>query len=587
MDSKKQGFIHYKEVVSLIGLERLGIFGRMISQSLLKVSKLDYLNKAYKKRAHLPAIEFIDSMFEYLGIHYEINEDDLNRIPKTGPFITVSNHPLGGIDGMILIRTLLERRQDFKVVANFLLERVEPLKPYILSVNPFEERQDARSSLQGLKTMLGHLNEGHPIGIFPAGEVSTKNEHGDILDREWLEGSIKIIRKAGVPVIPIYFHAANSRMFYEAAKLSGSLRTALLPYQMTTQNSRRIMLRIGQPIFKKEINARPTNDELRRYLMKKTYFLKNSLIENKNGQHLGPYQPSPSILDKEVLSNELKACETYGDLLFEYKAFKVFLSKKEDIPHLCQEIGLQRENTFRAIGEGTQQEIDLDTYDDYYRHLFIMDMQCLELVGAYRCGLGKDIIQSHGMSGFYLAELFDFDTSLEPMFENSIELGRAFIVPKYQRHPASLLLLWKGIIASVFKEKVGYIMGGVSISNTFSELSKSLITQFMKSYHYDYEVARHVSAKQPYHIALTEEQEEFLNSEIGGDINRLDKLIEELELQPGMRIPVLLKKYLKQNAKIIGFNIDPQFNNALDALMYLDVQKLPQETLQGTLAKFS
>lgn len=583
----KKGFISEQEIVKFLNVRKLGPFGNIIAKSLMKVTRLDYLNRAYQQRAHLPAKEFIDSMFNYLGVRYDIYEKDIKRLPKSGAFITVSNHPLGGIDGMILIRTLLEQRSDFKVIANFLLERVEPLKPYILSVNPFEDRKDVRSSMQGLKSTLAHLRDGHPIGVFPAGEVSTKRRNGAIEDRDWLAGSIKLIQKAQVPVVPIYFHAYNSRGFYKMSNVSGTLRTALLPREMTTQFRRAITVRIGNPIFAKSYEGMSAT-ELSEYLREKTYFLKNSICtKSQVVSNIQPLESTPIKPENLMkIKEELEHCRANDLVLFKYKHFEIFKAKRDIIPNVVNEIGRQREITFRAVGEGTNQELDLDKYDDYYDHLFIYDNENDGIVGAYRCGYGREIYQKYGISGFYLSELFDFDEAMHPFLESSLELGRAFIAKQYQRLPASLFLLWKGIIAMALKSDIKNIIGGVSISNSYTDLSKAIIIDFIKSYHYDQELAQHVKAKNPFRVDLTIEQRKFIRKDVKDSMQRLDKLIDEIEVQAGMNMPVLLKKYLKQNAKLFAFNIDPKFNNAIDGLMYVKVDELPEDTVRSSMSKF-
>jgi putative hemolysin len=126
---------------------------------------------------------------------------------------------------------MLEREPNFKIIANFLLHRIEPMKPYIMPVNPFENHKDAKSSVIGIKETLRHLSDGKPLGMFPAGEVSTYKDGKLVVDKPWEEGAIKVIRKAQVPVVPIYFHAKNSNLFYFLSKINDTLRTAKLPSQ--------------------------------------------------------------------------------------------------------------------------------------------------------------------------------------------------------------------------------------------------------------------------------------------------------------------------------------------------------------------
>src|SRR5699024_3205751 len=149
--------------------------------------------------------------------------------------IAVANHPLGMIDGMILMKILIDKRPDFKVMANFLLNRLDPLKPYILPVNPFEDRKQLASSLSGIRATLKHVQAGKPFGIFPAGEVSTTKIDKNIVDRPWMLEAVKLIQRAKVPIVPIYFHGNNSKAFYRLAKVSDALRTVKLPSEMVSR----------------------------------------------------------------------------------------------------------------------------------------------------------------------------------------------------------------------------------------------------------------------------------------------------------------------------------------------------------------
>ena len=209
-----KGLVSSKEIAKAVKLSKFGFFGTFIGWILLKLLKISTLNKIYNRNSHLEKLEFIDGLLGEFKIKFEIPEEDFKRLPKDGPYITVSNHPLGGIDGILLLKLLLENRSDFKIMANFLLHRIEPLKPYILPVNPFEDKKDVKSSVTGFKNALKHLKEGHPLGIFPAGEVSTYKDGKLLVDKPWEDTAIKLIKRSQVPVVPIYFHAKNSKLFY-------------------------------------------------------------------------------------------------------------------------------------------------------------------------------------------------------------------------------------------------------------------------------------------------------------------------------------------------------------------------------------
>ena len=264
-----------KEIAQVIGLENFGFLGTFIGWLLIKVLRISAINKIYNNNKSKSDLDFLNGVLDDCNIKFEIPEEDLKRIPKEGSFITVSNHPLGGIDGVLLLKLLIEKRADYKIIANFLLHRIVPLKPYVMPVNPFETRKDAKSSIAGIKSALLHLKEGKPLGIFPAGEVSTYKDGKLKVDKPWEEGAVRLIKKAQVPVIPIYFHAKNSWLFYFLSKVSDTLRTAKLPSEVISQKGRIIKVRIGKPISVKDQNEYKEISAFYEFIRKKTYMLAN------------------------------------------------------------------------------------------------------------------------------------------------------------------------------------------------------------------------------------------------------------------------------------------------------------------------
>ena len=592
--STDTGLVTAKEVAKAIHADKYGILGTFFGWVLMKVLKISTLNKIYNRNKHLNNLEFLDGILDEFQIKFEIPEEDMKRLPKEGPYITISNHPLGGIDGILLLKLMLEQRDDFKIIANFLLHRIAPLKPYIMPVNPFEDRKDAASSITGFKNAILHLRKGHPLGVFPAGEVSTYKDGKLVVDKQWEEAAMKLIQKAEVPVVPIYFHAKNSRLFYRLSKISDTLRTAKLPSELLTQKRRVIKVRVGKPISVKSQKEHKSLSEFSEFLRRKTYMLSNTfedkpkILDNLQSQLKVSKLPKRIVtpVDSEVMINEVETLKVKDCRLLTSKNYEVYLAAASDIPNILREIGRLREITFRAVGEGTNEAIDLDTFDTYYHHMFLWDNDKKVLAGAYRMGLGSKIFERHGIDGFYLQDLFRFEPELYKMMSQSLELGRAFIIKEYQQKPMPLFLLWKGIVHTTLRyPEHKFLIGGVSISNQFSNFSKSLMIEFMKSHYYDPYVAQYVHPKKAFKVKLKDADKDFVFDATEADLNKFDKIIDEVE--PGaLRMPVLLKKYIKQNCKLIGFNVDPLFNNAVDGLMYIKIADLPESTVRPVMEEF-
>ena len=291
-------------------------------------------------------------------------------------------------------------------------------------------------------------------------------------------------------------------------------------------------------------------------------------------------------VDNMLMTKEVEALIKNNSRLLQSKNYEVFLAEPKTIPNILREIGRLREITFREVGEGTNEAIDLDTFDTYYHHMFLWDNEKKLIAGAYRMGLGSKIFERYGIDGFYLQDLFRFEPELHKMMSQSIEMGRAFIIKEYQQKPMPLFLLWKGIVHTTLRfPEHKFLIGGVSISNQFSNFSKSLMIEFMKSHYYDPYIAQYVHPKKEFKVILKDADKDFVFDATEADLNKFDKIIDEVE--PGaLRLPVLLKKYIKQNARLVAFNVDPLFNNAVDGLMYIKIADLPDSTVRPVMEEF-
>jgi len=570
------------EFVKAARLGRIG--GASAAKVLMTVLRINRINKLYDEVKHHRGIDFIDALIEKLQLEYEVSEEELKKIPREGPFIIVSNHPFGGIDGMLLVKIIEPIRPDIKVMANFVLNKMEPVSKYMLPVNPFERRKEEASSIIGIKAALEHLHNGGVLGIFPAGEVSSYNEDNfGISDREWQYPAMKMIKKARIPVVPVYFQGSNSRLFHLLGLIHPTLRTVRLPAEVFNKKHKKIRIRIGNPISVKEQDALSDISTFGRYLRARTYAL-GSVLEvykffrpriNRNRK---PEPVAPPVPREEIIEEIERIRDEYS--LFTSDHFDVFCTPSTEIPSIMNELGRLREITFRAVGEGTNRDIDIDEFDLYYNQLFVWDNREQKIVGAYRVGKGREILSRYGVKGFYLQSLFRMKRKFHPILRQSLELGRSFIVEEYQRKPLPLFLLWKGILYFLLKHsEYRYLIGPVSISNNFSQFSRGLIMQYIRENHFEKTLARYVKPRTKYNVPGFNVDEEII-LESTDDLNKFDRFIKEVEPND-YSMPILLKRYLKLNGRIIGFNLDPKFNDALDGLLVLDLYDVPMDTISS------
>ncbi|MFQ3579102.1 MAG: GNAT family N-acyltransferase [Bacteroidales bacterium] len=575
-------FVSKEEILKLVQLKKFG--ADLVVNLLMQIFKLKKIREFYAEREQLEPLDFINEVLNYLEVEYEILEADIKKIPANEAFIVISNHPFGGIDALIMYKIISQQRSDFKILTTIDVKQIKPLEDCFFYINNYEKKKKSKeTNYQSLKSVFEHIQKNGCLGVFPSGEVAAYSlENSNFVDRTWDIATIKLIKSMNVPVIPLNFQASENFIINILGKIHPLLKTVRLSPDIFTKKDKVIKIRIGTPISKKEQSAFTDNEEFGRFLRARTYSLVHKIEVNplffKPKFRWKKPQPISEAKPIEQLVDEINTTiEKY--LLFSVKEFKVFCAPAQDIPVALHELGRLREITFREVGEGTNKDIDLDEYDIYYHHLIIWDEVNRKIVGAYRIGKGKDILALYGINGFYVTSLFDISNKLEPILQQSLELGRSFIIKEYQRKPLPLYLLWKGLLYFVLKnQEYRYLTGPVSISNQFSEFSKSLIVQFIHSHYFNHELAQYVKSRKKFSIPKDIQQDiNTLVKQSAKNLNVLDDLIYDIESD--LRIPVLLKKYLSIGAKIVSFNIDPKFNNCLDGLIILDIFDIPSDVI--------
>ena len=237
---------------------------------------VDKTNDYHSRNMHLSGPDFSHKMFEELGAPMTIrNEEVLSSIPD-GPFITVSNHPYGALDGMALIDIVGHHRPDFKVMVNMILNHIGALRPNFIAVDALASNDPTKRavSVKGITDAMRHVKQGHPLGFFPAGAVSKLTWGLRIEDREWQPSVLRIIQKLKVPVIPIYFHGHNSWKFTLLGMIDWRLRTLRLPTEVFNKKGYNFRVSVGDIITPETLAQYSTPEELGAFLKQETYKMK-------------------------------------------------------------------------------------------------------------------------------------------------------------------------------------------------------------------------------------------------------------------------------------------------------------------------
>ncbi|CAM3002515.1 lysophospholipid acyltransferase family protein [Vibrio diazotrophicus] len=539
---------------------------------------LSQLDKFYAQRpAGCDTRQFLRFTLEILGIDYQLIKGSLNNVPQIGPTVVVANHPLGCVEGVILAEMLLTIRSDVQILANQYLKTVPELDSLFIGVDVFETDKARKANLQAMRQAHKHLEQGGLLLMFPAGEVSqlVDSKQRRLEDKEWSQSVSRLIKKHKAAALPVYIEGHNSTRFYMAGKIHPLLRTVMLGRELLNKKQTCIDISISDPIHYKEMQHL-CDQQLVNYLRLNTYLLgaKKTLSRDKTNLD-DTSQPIADRLPLVELLEDIEALPSSAHLL-SLNEFDVYCTQSENIPSLMHEIGRLREKNFRQVGEGTGMALDVDEFDREYLHLFIWDRERDEMVGAYRLGLVDKIVAAQGIQGLYSSTLFNYDPRFLENMGNAIELGRSVIDEYYQKSMAPLLLLWKGIGAFIHRNpQYTHLFGPVSISNDYSEQARRLLADTMTLHFYDNEQANFVAASNPLPMMQAQWNASLLTSL--ADLQLLSRVIARID--EGKGIPVLLRQYLGLNGKLVSFNVDPAFNDALDGLIVVDLHDVPMKTL--------
>ena len=255
--------------------------GKLLYKIGLKLTGVDHVNETHNRvgEAGIPdGPEFAKGILDDVGIDFKIGHADrLNKLPE-GPFIAIANHIYGHVDGICLVDLLGHVRPKTKVMVNEFLMWIKGLTPNFISVNPSLGIKGGATStsINGVKAALLNLREGEPLALFPSGAVADlKPSRGWTLEeREWQEAAIKLIRKAKVPVIPIYIHGHNSWISLVLGAISWKLRTLRLPSEMFRRKSYDFRVSVHDPIMPEQYAQYKTPEELGVFLKNETYKMK-------------------------------------------------------------------------------------------------------------------------------------------------------------------------------------------------------------------------------------------------------------------------------------------------------------------------
>lgn len=550
---------------------RRSLLARPLLRTFGRWSRVEAVEGFLAGNGHLSGFDFVRAALEFLGTRYTVDPQEKARIPASGRLLVVANHPSGALDALALLDLVGGVRRDVRIVANDLLGVLDGLRELLLPVRIL----GGRPTVEHLRAIEAALEAEQCVIVFPAGEVARLGLRG-VRDGRWRRGFLHFARATGAPVLPVRVEARNSALFYGASAVFKPIGTALLAREMFARRTRPMRLRIGRVLT---LPAEGDSAALLRAVRRELHTIGTPREAAAAAEtHAGAPDTLIDAVDPAQVRQGIARLAVLGYTADgkQIRAGRIPTGS----PLLC-ELGRLREATFRAVGEGTGRALDVDVYDGWYEHIVLWDEAASRIAGAYRVARGAQVLAERGLAGLYTASLFRYADSAIPRIAAGMELGRSFVVPEYWGS-RSIDYLWQGIGAYLARHpNVRYLFGPVSISAALPEAAREQIVAYYA--HYYGTPDADAESRRPYFYRAAPPEFQALDAATAFRVlkNNLDAL--------GTGVPMLYKQYTDLcepgGARFLAFGIDPDFGDAIDGLIEVDLARLRPHKRERYLAR--
>ena len=271
-------------IITLDDLGKLDPFfskkiGRIVGRMMIKGLGVDKLNKIHAKYLDLSKSDFTSAILSdpEINVKYRVHgAEHLELMRDIEAFYTVSNHPFGGLDGVILIDLVSRIRPDFMVLVNQFLNHISGLKDVWIPIQPRVNKRDyvhdASKNIYGLRKVRERITAGHPVGMFPAGGVprydrTTKRPK----EQQWQITNTRILMQSKIPIFPIAFEGKNTPLYFKIGELLNYQVASLrLPAEIFRKRGEEIQIYVGEPIMPEELLQYQELKTMRDFVQKRT-----------------------------------------------------------------------------------------------------------------------------------------------------------------------------------------------------------------------------------------------------------------------------------------------------------------------------
>lgn len=533
---------------------------------IMGLARMQRLYEAHQMQG-LSKEAFADKLLAALNVTLEGESELLSKVPETGPLVIASNHPFGGLEGVILARLLGKVRPDLKVLANVGLQMFSEIQDYFIFTNPLSER-DPRNG-PSLRASMAQVKSGGALLLFPSGKVSYKNrQQNRVVEHPWNRLVAKLVQKSNAQFMPVWIEGQNSETFYRIESIYYPLRMLFLGRELLNKTNTSVSLRAGNCLKATELAAQKGGQEQTDLARCLSIACSESWGQPwpKTDTHQFAALAEPAA--GEAILKEIASLPKDQHLVA-YKQFDVYYGFQSQIPVTVAEIARLRELVFREHDEGSGEPRDTDRFDATYTHLFIVNREDGGIIGAYRMGQTDRLLAEGGIEALYLSQMFNFEPAFYNQQEPCLEMGRSFLIPEYQRSYSGLYLLWRGIGAFVCRfPQYRRLYGTVSISKLYDKRSIAIMEKAQVK------PCNPVSARTPWNVPLHPDLTEF--AEQYDLAEHLSAFLKTLE-PDSKDIPILLKHYKKLGAEFYCLGLDSNFAGTPGLLLCVDLLNMPEK----------
>ena len=577
---------------------RVGLALSYLFPSLRRLENI-YYNQIKPYMTEPEPEQFFELLAKALDIDFHYDPNYQEQIPSQGGLIAVVNNSLGHVNTIGAFMAHTKVRKDIKILGNKVLLNIPELHHYLI---PYDMNDRDISFLRmnrnkfSLQAALDHLQSGGSLILLPGEDMaSTSTIIGRAFENTWLNPYGELIEDAQVPVLPVYVNSQSRSRFSLFSLFGPSFRERALAAELYGAKGQEFRVIFGHLVSPENLKSHLSHperlaDALRTHSLLlggddevivgafsrlfKRYKRKSHLKTQKLS--LTHAQTIVQPLDKNEVADEVAALPS-ETLIQDVAGKQFFLVKKHQAEKVVREIGRLREEIFRAENEGTGKAIDLDTYDEDYYHLFAWDPKEGEIIGAYRLGLGDELLAKNGADGLYTKSLFGYNATFLQTLGSVLELGRSFIVPKYRKRLLPYIFMAIAKVLVKFPE-IDALIGPVSISGDRSLVSMLVTTSYLM---HNYRARAHqtqlIDPPNPFSVSTLFSHGSMLNFlETIGDLRELGKYVETLE--GNKELPPLVSIYAELGALFFAFNVDYDFNRAVDGMIVVYTDNFSEKT---------